>query len=107
MLSLFFGPLPDDDRGNKKDEIPPGFIKKLPKEYRDPARREGVVIVGYSNEPVLINGQSSNQEPEVETLVNSKQVRIAKVTYGGETSLVKEYKRGPKAGVVEYAPLKN
>ena len=101
---FFFGPLPDDDGGNKKDEIPPGFIKKLPKEYRDPARREGVVIVGYSNEPVLINGQSSNQEPEVETLVNSKQVRIAKVTYGGETSLVKEYKRGPKAGVVEYAP---
>jgi hypothetical protein len=88
----------------KKGRVPPGFLKRLLPEYRDlPAAGKGVLRVGADGEPVLFGatGESAVAVPEQELLVDNEAVRIVKSTTHGETILIREFKRGPKAGTIQ------
>ena len=88
----------------KNGRVPPGSLKRLPPEYRDlPAAGEGVLRVGTDGEPMLFgaDGESAEKALGHELIVDNEQVRIVKLTYQGETGLVREFKRGPKAGTIQ------
>jgi hypothetical protein len=88
----------------KNGRVPPGFLKRLPPEYRDlPAAGEGVLRVGADGEPALFSadGESAAAVPEQETLVDNEEVKIVKSASQAETTLVREFKRGPKAGTIQ------